>query len=114
MTVNRVEWVIGRDQLRRWKVNTIADLRHVPWTDRVLRRMRFVDFHSSRRDSGRVQYMYGGEVKVRGANGAVQKHSRKNSQWLRGRLHPNAYHAQAEAALRAFEEGLLKDLRLRR
>ncbi len=43
--VARVEWVIRRDQLRTWQVDTIADLRSVPWTSRALRRIRFVEFH---------------------------------------------------------------------
>jgi hypothetical protein len=106
ITVARVEWVIRRAQLQRWGVNTIADLRRVPWTDHVLRRVQFVDFHPSRNNSGRVQWAYKGQVKVGGVAWALLNHSPKNRLWLRRRLRPNAFHAQAEAALRTFEAEL--------
>lgn len=103
ITVARVEWVIRRGQLQRWGVNTIADLRRVPWTDYVLRRIQFVDFHPSRNNSGRVQWAYKGQVKVGGVAWALLNHSPKNRLWLRRHLRPNAFHAQAEEALRTFE-----------
>ena len=101
--VNRVEWVIRRDQLRRWRVKTVADLRGVPWTSRVLRRMRFVEFQPSRRNRHVPQWMYEGLMKAAGAAFTLQRQSPKTRRWLRGRLRPNDLHAQAEAALRAFE-----------
>ncbi len=112
--VSRVEWIIRRDQLRRWRVNTVADLRHVPWSELVPKRMRFVKYQPSRKHHRVPDWAYEGELRVRGANGMLRKHSRKARQRLRGRLCPDGYQGQAEEALRAFEEGLLKDLRLRR
>ncbi len=101
--VARVEWVIRRDQLRAWRVNTIADLRGVPWTDRVPKRMRFVEFHPSRGNRHVPEWVYEGLVKVAGPAFAVQKQSPKARRRLRGRLRPNDFHVQAEAALRALE-----------
>ncbi len=106
--VSRVEWVIGRDQLRRWRVNTVADLRRVPWSELVPKRMRFVKYHPSRKHHRVPDWAYEGELRVRGANGMLRKHSRKARQRLRGRLRPNGYQGQAEEAVRAFEEGLTR------
>ena len=108
MTVNRVEWVIHRNQLRRWRVNTITDLRGVPWTSRVLRRMRFVEFRSSRGYRHVPQWTYEGLVKAAGPAYTLRKLSPKARQWLRGRLRPNDLHAEAEGVLREFEATLSK------
>ncbi len=105
--VNRVEWVIRRGQLRRWGVSTIANLYGMPWTSRVLKRLLFVDFHPSGRKNDRLEYLYGDVVRVAGAAYALQKCSLKDRQQLRRYFRPNDLHAQAEAALRAFEAKLV-------
>lgn len=106
ISVARVEWVIRRAQLQRWGVNAIADLRRVPWTDHVLRRIQFVDFHPSRKNRRAPQWAYRGQVRVAGPAWTLLNHSPKNRLWLRRRLRPNTLHAQAEAALRTFEAEL--------
>ncbi len=106
--VARVEWVIRRDQLRAWRVDTIADLRGVPWTSRVLRRMRFVEFHPSRGNRHVPEWVHEGRVTVAGAAYALRKCSPKDRQRLHRRFRPNDFHAQAEAALREFEATLAK------
>ncbi len=108
ITAARVEWVIRRAQLQRWRVNTIAALRRVPWTDHVLRRIQFVDFHPSRKNRRAPQWAYRGQVRVAGPAWTMLNHSPKNRLWLRRHLRPNAFHAQAEEALRTFESELVR------
>ena len=70
--------------------------------------MRFVEFHSSRRNRHVPEWVHEGLVKVAGPAFAVQKQSPKARRRLRGRLRPNDFHVQAAAAVREFEATLAK------